>query len=916
VNDSNNNSGNTPSKRTWLFPLGVAAIAISSIVVVSCFHDDDPPTLLSGGTDGGDNELPVVDEPPPMVVSGTGLFCDPATITEPADNDAIATYVPVQADNPPDMNISKNPTKHTGQNNLKRLSVVVPGQTPTGSLYDDNGTPDDATDDFLIGDVHPLIVSFTEQVIGGYEGGDGSADIGDPDNVDDMFTALSLDNGKTWKKFAVGETADKWSKEVTWDGVPNVKYPGHSHKPTMNIQGNNILVAWNDKYCPSGNPFGLDLDADPDADKYQVNGSQGSIDYGLDGSTPDLLAPNGKELYEVPFSCVWTARGVFGDHDGDGFHEIEWRAAQQLTTGTRDSNKIWIDSAYDAATEKGGFAITWQEDTEGLRAGKGAGPGEGYSGATTNHGTDIWYTYINMLDFDDVCAENDLLCDEAGVVDDPTVIAEYTTKPKPAVNFEYPVRITNNETCTTEAAGETKPYCFDPEDNNCIATVSVETGNDSGNTALRCVQEDLDYMTPDATIDEAAAVLDGDTGASRPALKILRTNAAEPEFIAILAYEETKGLSEQGTTTTDIDIALEGKAVYFESFPWDQPVEVSAGRVVNLRVPGATVDTDFNIAYTGLDIYENARRVVQIHQVDPCDQVDGTYTFGLIYKQGYSTQGRPSDMFIRMNTGFTYETFENTVTNVSAHDTNDDGSTDWDPTVHLIAQSYDNPIDNTFSPRAFLRGGEIYTGFEYTPNYAQHEQDNVPNNMWVHAYVDPAGQGNPAWQGPMQVSLVSGPKTSTLDPRFIPTPKGNADGVAAGLESDKSNPNVLFMSYGTLDMSTGIELDLFYTRSTDKGATWEYLDINGDPVITTAFGADGIPGTDDDPHRAAKLSAEDVVAVEEMEVQSLASPDGRMLFNAWLRETEEVCDPSPECGLDSRFGLVDYVDPATITVPE
>jgi hypothetical protein len=287
-----------------------------------------------------------------------------------------------------------------------------------------------------------------------------------------------------------------------------------------------------------------------------------------------------------------------------------------------------------------------------------------------------------------------------------------------------------------------------------------------------------------------------------------------------------------------------------------------------------------------------------------------------MYKQGYATQGGPSDMYIRMNTGFTYNTFEATATNVSAHDTDEtDGHVIWDPIVHLVAQSYDNPIDNTFSPRAFLRGGEIYTGFEYTPNWDQHEQGNVPNNMWVHTYVDPDGLGNPAWQGPIQVSLVTGPKTSTLDPRFIPTPKGNAAGVTAGLDSDKSNPNVLFMSYGTLDMSTGEELDLFYTRSTDKGATWEYLNEDKTPIITTAFGADGIPGNDDDPHRAAMLSSDPDVHVLEMEVQSLASPDGTMLFNAWLRETEELCAAS-ECGLDSRFGLVDYVDPATITVPE
>ena len=46
-----------------------------------------------------------------------------------------------------------------------------------------------------------------------------------------------------------------------------------------------------------------------------------------------------------------------------------------------------------------GFAIAWQEDPEGLRPGDAAGPGPGWGGATTNHKTDIWYSYITWDDF-------------------------------------------------------------------------------------------------------------------------------------------------------------------------------------------------------------------------------------------------------------------------------------------------------------------------------------------------------------------------------------------------------------------------------------------------------------------------------------------------------------------------------------
>ena len=900
MNTSDPKTGIQSQDRNWVFLAGVALIAISSVVVVSCFHDDDPdPTLVS------DTTTPV--EPDPINVTGTSLFCEDANVVANLSTAAAGTVVDgpdsIQIRNVSFSQPNESWNNHNAGNNLKRMTTIVAAVDPSGEVaLDENDEP--------IGDVHPLLVSYGEQVIGGYEGGDGSADIGDPDNIDDIFVSLSLDNGQSWKKMQVGDTAKNASSIVTWNST-RIPYPGHSHKPMMGIEGDNILVAWNDKFCPSGDPFDLVDDEgnliDPEQpDTYKVNGSQGTIDYG------GIVAPNGKLLYEVPFSCVWTARGVLVDVDTDGIegneYQIQWRAAQQMTSGTRDSNKIWI------ASEDVGFAISWQEDTEGLRSGKGLGPGEGYSGATTNHGTDIWYTYITIDDFVKVCAENDTECDIANAVSDPELIAAYTTKPKPAVNYAYPVRITNNEVCSstdTDPDTTTKLWCVD----HCESTVSVTS--QSGSTNDRCVQNDLDYLTPDTKILPAAAILDGDTGASRPAMKILKTNAAEPEFVTILAYEETKGLSEsdpQDQGDTDIDIALEGKAVYFESFFWDQPVAVSAGRIVNLRVPEVVIADDGSYTETDLMIYENARRVVIMPQVDACEMAEGDPTFALLYKQGYDTQGGPSDMFIRVNYGFTYDDFGlldgRDVTNVSAHDNEDaengTGQVIWDAS-YLDHQSYEQPFDNTFSPRGWLRGAEVYNGFEFSPRWKATQTGTVPNNFWIHRYVDSA------WQGPMQLSIVTGERVSTVDPKFIPTPRGSITSLA----SDLSNPNVIFLAYGTFHMDTGEELDLFYTRSTDKGATWEYLDSGTNTVIPVDAGTDRIPGTaDDTASRLSMLAHRNDVL--EMEVQGVASPDGTMLFDAWLSETHTYTGDSLTdhfSGLESRFGLVNFVDPATIPVP-
>lgn len=878
-----------PLTKRRLFPLAAFTIAVSSVLMFGC-------SLFDGSNDSA-SAVFLPEEPEPLNVIGTSLNCETIAPTSTA---AAGLFV-AEPDSIPPMNISRdtvsNSELHPNAGNvMKRLTAIVPGQTPDGT----EATVDDGTGNLVpIGDVHPILVSYAEQVIGPYELGDGSADIGDPNTLDDVFTSLSMDNGATWKKVTVGDTSGKSSITVKWNAMSQ-SYGGHSHKPQMGVEGTNILVAWNDKYCPSGNPFDLDLEADPEADYFKVNGSQGSIDY------EGIIAPNGKTLYEVPFSCVWTARGEFV-LDPEGLTEqytIQWRQAQQMTTGTRDSNKIWI------AAEDVGFALAWQEDTQGLRSGKGAGPGEGYSGATTNHGTDIWYTYISMEDFDDVVISKDAdgTITEVNTNPAPADIVALGEKPKPAVNYAYPTRISNNESCSSV---DEKVYCAD----HCFATVTVDTGNQSGTQVDRCVDDDIDYMTDDANILPAAAVLDGDTGASRPALKILRTNADtldsenKPEYVAILAYEETKGLSEssqgsQDQGTVDPVIALEGKAVYFESFFWDQPVEVSAGRVVNLRVPDVDIAYDdsnviTSINETGLDVYENARRVVIMGQVDTCEMTDGDYTFGLLYKQGFDTRGGPSDMYIRMNKGFVYGEFEDATSNVSARETvyDADGkvtSVSW-AEDDLLDQSYDNPLDNTFSPRGWVRGSEIYTGFEYTPNWRMTENGTTPNNFWMHSYTDAT------WNGPHQITFVKGAKVSTLDPRFVPTPEGRAAGVAGGIASDASNPDVLFISYGTFDMDSGEELDIFYSRSTDKGLTWEYQDGTDTNTTVLVPGIDGIDGTADDAYRHAKLAHK--LPDIEKEVQALSSPDGTMLFNVWMHETHAV-----EI-LESEFGLVNYDTP-------
>jgi hypothetical protein len=165
-------------------------------------------------------------------------------------------------------------------------------------------------------------------------------------------------------------------------------------------------------------------------DIWGVAGSQGSIDY-TDWMHHGMFPF--AEVGEVPFSAVWTCRGTIQqialDEDEDGVIDtdddgnelkiwgVKWRKAERLTSAKRDAIYTAIDGA-----ENAGFGIVWQEDPTGLRPGYGEGPGEGWSGSTAHHKTDLWYSFITWEDFDKV--ENPLFDDASlwdGTVIDPAV---------------------------------------------------------------------------------------------------------------------------------------------------------------------------------------------------------------------------------------------------------------------------------------------------------------------------------------------------------------------------------------------------------------------------------------------------------------------------------------------------------------
>ena len=365
----------------------------------------------------------------------------------------------------------------------------------------------------------------------------------------DTFTAVSRDDGATWKRMNVSRMADMSSFDLE-TGEP---FPGTSGSPYLKVNDNKILVVWESKFCQSGNPrYSIttcddpateEVEADdpntdaslctgpgspydcctgvgtgncyecalycrgnpdqgtevcePDypgdddyfvTDIWGVRGSQDSVDY----NEVDDVAELG--IGEIPYSCLWAARGVIatqkdiddgtfasmdveddpttdvtqctadkvplecctGEGTGDcdetaaiGLGDIVWFKPERLTSGRRDVYIPVLGSARGA-----GFAIAWQEDPSGLRPGKGKGPGEGWSGAITNHKSDIWYSFISYDDFNIVDETFEPGGPGGGTDTEPTGDEGYLDKPglgrpKALVPFSLPVRVTDNDMVNT-----------------------------------------------------------------------------------------------------------------------------------------------------------------------------------------------------------------------------------------------------------------------------------------------------------------------------------------------------------------------------------------------------------------------------------------------------------------------------------
>jgi hypothetical protein len=436
----------------------------------------------------------------------------------------------------------------------------------------------------------------------------------------DAFAAVSLDDGLTWKKTNLSESASETSCDGSGgSGGCNVvradvplfadtagAYPGDVINVVHSIAGNRVLLAWPSRFCESGQPnyaldtaepspeqiarrsaiatyLGIDLGTASKDDLYLVDmfgngGQQGSVDYAEDKFEINQV------VGQVPYSCLWTARGVLVQGDDPRTEAAEasymrWFNAERLTSGRRDVNRVETVCVAGA-----GCGITWQEDPEGLRPGQGEGPGEGWSGAIANSQTDVWYSYIPWTVFDVVQNPTDATgATPMAFLDyEAAATGDITQKPKPFVPFAMPMRLTDNAKCNTT---NPTPYCNGSAIMANFPDIKVPMDYGLKDMCASIVQIPTGQQGTPTDICVSAAGLPnvGNTASTRPRLGMYgyasSGNVADPAdtaFVLVVA-EEDKGLGKftflDGTTvpcepTEDENCNAfdEGKNIKYHSF--------------------------------------------------------------------------------------------------------------------------------------------------------------------------------------------------------------------------------------------------------------------------------------------------------------------------------------------------------------
>jgi len=542
-------------------------------------------------------------------------------------------------------------------------------------------------------DVHPVRDVFIRTCMP-------TVDNGHCDEETDWSTAVNISN-------TAGESSisTKWTRDANGNLIDSkVVFPGDSEKPNIFNAGTTAVVTWTDKYCPS-------LDGG--------DSKQRSVEY-LE-----------REGIEVPFSCVYVSYADLAvDPDN-------W-TTKQITSGERDAKQD-VNKGVMHGTAK--WIITWQEDPQGLQIGGGDGPGDGASGASVAHGTDIWYTTTNHI--------------HDGI-------------------FTAPVRLTDNMTIPKDAEhGDANPVY----ENNGTAALELESGIAGASRAN-------------------TALVNVTTSTKIP---------AEAEPTVLVTYEETKG-------TGGLD---DGKYVRYHNFSFGTVETNATGEIISNKD-------------------ENARRVRFVTQVNPSPVRQ--MRMGVFWREGIPTEGGPGDIMVRLGIANATSGLEHTdmtpAVNISSNTVpwSPIGGAIEAPTNNLNDTTDLNPYEDARAHRAAIRGDDFYIGYSYTKDWAIATYTDLDNyNFWMRRYDATTG----TWIDAKNLSNITDVSLNVKEPRLVGMP-GNGPGctdpanITNHENCQKTERLVIawgMASNGYEHIGDAEEFDIHYTRTNDKGETFEPITV-------------------------------------------------------------------------------------------
>ena len=641
----------------------------------------------------------------------------------------------------------------------------------------------------------------------------------------------------------ISGTASQTSATTAWKGPAEGPLPfyGDSDKPNIFSNGPAVVITWADKLCDAA--------------------VQGSVTY------VEL------EQREIPYSCLYVSRSLDSG--------ATWSTARQLSSGLRDAKQD-----VNRGGEKA-WVITWQEDPAGLQLGQAEGPGDGGSGAKVSKGTDVWYSYLARTDFDlgtefpdPIRLTNNFTKMATG--DDPDPNAESGTEGASRPNLALignTVLVAYEETKSLEGLDVGKyvrfsSFRFDQPPTSCV--VDPGTGGTGGQGGMGGGGGEAGAGGSGGvggmggTGGEAGAGGSGGVGGSG----------------VLSALAELSG-----------EIGIDDCQMSPNGDPYPDPSDPARVGCI-LSAPS-----------------ENARRVRFFGQGTPGPN-SGVKLF-VFWKQGDFDEGGPSDIVGRAATGFAPADFVQSVNVPSASAPGDEldgcyvrgeegpvpsGAFANSPAINLSAETEtggdldastgDNIFEDARAHRGLITGDFIALGYSYTPNWAVARYTDRENyEFWIRRTTD----GGATWSEPVDLTSESTLEVATRlglseagvnvkEPRIVKTP-GNGPGCPSGDPDDETttrpsdcrDPKTFVVAWGTetnvYELVGGAEdIDIFITRSTDKGVTYEPYQL------------------------LAGAESPEFNELDEKESQLRPTPDGKTVFSVWNEVSEES-------GANGRFAI-------------